>query len=411
MKLVIVPRGGFKTIEVNLNVKFGARDETTEIQTLDGWRSLPQGTAHFLEHRIFESKGEHLSKYFAQRGATINAGTGESGTNYYFSTIREFPELLKYFLHFIQDYHDTDTGIKKESGIILREYIRRYEGQRSKMNRMMLQTAFPNSHLSRETLGNETTILNMKKRDLQLAFDQYYRPSNIALTIVGNVNVEQTVALVTSIEEAYPYRDPLPSRKLNENIHITGKAYFHESKFEINIPENHFYIKFIPHQHETGYETNQRKNTIMNYVRKLLLNSNSPLYLSWQKKGLLTSSLTSSQYSSDDYYWLFKYEAHTQSPQDLFEALKTLFNQTWDDVTLKPLFTTIKNSLIGGVYTETDNLYDLADSVVDQAINNEPYLYYLTLLNNTSFEDVKAFYERGIIFDLHYFHFTPIKSL
>jgi hypothetical protein len=135
------------------------------------------------------------------------------------------------------------------------------------------------------------------------------------------------------------------------------------------------------------------------------------LYLSWQKKGLLTSSLTSSQYSSDDYYWLFKYEAHTQSPQDLFEALKTLFNQTWDDVTLKPLFTTIKNSLIGGVYTETDNLYDLADSVVDQAINNEPYLYYLTLLNNTSFEDVKAFYERGIIFDLHYFHFTPIKSL
>ncbi len=410
MKVVILPRPGYHSIETNLFVKFGSKDETHSLKVDSAWQTLPQGVAHFLEHRIFESKGEQLSTYFANHGATINAGTGTTETQYYFSTIRDYPELLQYFLTFIQTYQDTDDGVKKEAGIIHREFVRRYESQKSQIQLKMMKTTYPNHHLSQEILGVESTILNMTQKDLALAFRHYYRPSNLTLAIVGQVEVESTLALIEKIEEAFPYLEPLATRANPERVAIEPKAFFHELSFDITIEEDHFVMKFSPDQAKDGYETNQRERLKFSLMRKMLINGNAPLYLRWLKEGLLSSSLSGTHYHLEDSYFLMMYEVHTKQPHLFFEALQTLFNEPWDDLVMIPLFEGIKNAMIGSAFQDTDSLKGLVNQIIDHAANDEPYLTLLSVLPTITYEEVKALYQRKHSFELHFFHIIPRKA-
>ena len=407
MKVVIVPRPGFHSIETILHVKFGARDERHPIHVEKEVYPLPQGTAHFLEHRIFESKGEQLSKYFAEHGATINASTGTTSTQYYFSTVRDYPELLRYFLTFIQTYEDTEEGVSKEAGIIHREFVRRYESQKSQIQLAMMKISYPDHHLSKEILGVESTILNMKKADLALAFRQYYRPNNLTLCIVGNIEVESTLALLDSIEHGFPSSEPLEVKHHPEAISISQQAFYHELAYDITIEEHHLTIKLTPENSQAGYEVIHRDRLKFSLMRKLLLNTNSPLYLRWQQEGLLSSSLNGSQYHLEDSYVVMMYEVHTKQPQKFFEAVQKLFNESWDDTVMKPLFEGYKHALIGASFQDTDNLQGLANQIIDHASNHEPYLTLLSVLPTITYEEVKAFYQTPRRFETHFFHVIP----
>ncbi len=407
MRVVIVPRTGFHSVETILHVKFGSKDERNAIHFQNDWITLPQGTAHFLEHRIFESKGEQLSKYFAKHGASINASTGTTSTQYYFSTIRDFPELLHYFLNFIQTYQDNEEGVKKESGIIHREFVRRYESQKSQIDLMMMKTTYPHHHLSQEILGTESTILNMNANALAIAFRQYYRPGNLTLSIVGDVEATTTINLIEAIEKAFPRVDPLPIQVNPENTNISNDVFYHEASYDVTIAEDHVYLKFHPYTKVNGYEHNRKILLLFGIMRKMLLNPNAPLHLRWQKEGLISSALSGTHYSLEDSYWMMAYEVHTNQPRAVLEAFKHLFREPWDDGIMKPLFEGIKNGMIGAAYQQTDNLESLANQIVDYAAQEEPYFTLLSILPSIQYEDVKEFYAQPRIFEIHFFHIIP----
>jgi len=407
MKVVLLPRPGFHSIETILHVNFGARDERHPIKTETDWHTLPQGTAHFLEHRIFESKGEQLSKYFAEHGANINASTGATATQYYFSTIRDFSELLQYFLNFIQTYQDTEDGVKKESGIIHREFVRRYESQKSQILRDMMKIVFPDHHLSKEILGVEATILRMTQADLALAFRHYYRPSNLTLTIVGNIEVDKTLALIEKIEQGFPSINPLEIKQIPETIVIKSQAFYHELTYDITIEEDHVYFKFNPLTRKQDYSFKQRQILRFGLMRKMLLNVNAPLYLSWLKKGIVSSSLSGTHYNLDDSYCMMMYEVHTKTPKAIFEAFQKMFEEPWDDGIMKPLFDGIQHAMIGAAYQDTDNLEGLAHQIIDHAAHEEPYLSILSVLPTITYDEVKAFYQEPKSFEIHFFHIVP----
>jgi predicted Zn-dependent peptidase len=407
MKVVLVPRREFQTIETILQVNFAAKHEMNAIHTPLGWQTLPQGTGHFLEHRIFESKGEQMFRYFSEHGATINAQTSLTSTQYYFSTIRDFPELLTTFLNFIQHYDENEDGVTKEAGIILREFVRRYESQDAKMSQMMIDKTFPNHHLSKEILGKESTIQAITKDHLTLAHRQYYCPSNLTLTIVGNIDVESTLKLIENIEHSISNVQPYPGDLFIEDTSISGRHTYHEASFAISVPEDHFYLKLMPTRKEDGFVNNYRESLLFNIVRKMLLNTNSPLYISWNKAGLLESSLTGGVYILEGSYWVLIYEAHTKQPQAFYEEVKKMFTHPWNDAVMKPIFEDIKKLLLGSSYKEINSLSGLASSIVENAALNQPFLISLSVIPSITYEEVKAHYQSIRLFDLDFFHLVP----
>jgi predicted Zn-dependent peptidase len=410
MQVVLVPRPEFVTTKTILQVNFGSKDEAHTIQTPKGNKTIPQGTAHFLEHRIFESKEENLSRFFANHGASINASTGTESTDYYFSTLGSFETLLSYFLNFIQSYQDDEEGIKKEAGIIEREFIRRYESQGSQIRKKMIQTVFPNHHLGKEILGTLDSIASITKEDLALTFTQYYRPNNLVLTIVGNVDIASTISLLETIEKAFPSFEGYPIIKVKEDTLVTGVRQRHDLSYAISAIEDHFYIKIQPYSLLEGVEKNEKDSVLFAFVANLLFHVNAPLYTSWKEQGLLESTLSGDVYNTADSYWMMQYRAHTKKPKALYQALMHVFDHPWDDKVMSEMFSTFKKAMMGKSYRSINDLSNLAEIIVGDATEKSPYLNRLKIVKDITYQDVKEFYKNLSTFDLHYFHIEPIKK-
>ena len=407
MHVVIVPRPDYVTIKTILQVKFGSKDELDIIQTHHGDKKIPQGSAHFLEHRIFESKEDNLSLFFAKYGASINAGTGKTSTDYYFSTIGSFDILLTQFLNFIQSYQDDEAGIQKEAGIIEREYIRRYESQGSQMKREMIQIAFPNHHLEKEILGTLKSIPSITKEDLALTFKQHYRPSNLVLAIVGNVDVNKTMDMIEAIEEAYPSFEGYPVMKAKENIDVVGLRQYHSLSYAISAVEDHFIIKIPPFKATDGVEVNEKKSVLFALVASLLFDVSAPYYHALKAQGLLETTMPGDVYHIEDSYWMMMYKAQTNNPDALYNALQGVFDYPFEDAVMEPIFNTFKKSMMGRSYRSINDLDNLSNIIVGDAAEKSPYLNRLKILKEITYQDVKDFYLNLFIFDLHYFHVEP----
>ena len=88
--------------------------------------TVPEGIAHYLEHKLFEGEdGDAFSKY-AKTGASANAFTSFDRTCYLFSCSDNFYENLDILLSFVQSPYFTKENVEKEQGIIGQE-IRMYD--------------------------------------------------------------------------------------------------------------------------------------------------------------------------------------------------------------------------------------------------------------------------------------------
>jgi hypothetical protein len=87
-----------------------------------------------------------------------------------------------------------------------------------------------------------------------------------------------------------------------------------------------------------------------------------------------------------------------------------MFNESWDDDVMKPLFEGHKHALIGASYQATDDLEGIANQIIDHASKNEPYLSLISILPTITYEEVKAFYQTPRNFETHFFHIIPKSS-
>ena len=85
------------------------------------WHDTPAGVAHFLEHKMFDTKDGNALQDLAANGASPNAFTSSAITGYYFESTEKFEENLKILLSFVSEPWFTPESVDKEQGIIGQE--------------------------------------------------------------------------------------------------------------------------------------------------------------------------------------------------------------------------------------------------------------------------------------------------
>ena len=89
---------------------------------LDGqWHDTPEGVAHFLEHKMFDTEDGNALQDLAANGASPNAFTSNAITGYYFECTEKFEDNLKTLLSFVSIPWFTPESVDKEQGIIGQE--------------------------------------------------------------------------------------------------------------------------------------------------------------------------------------------------------------------------------------------------------------------------------------------------
>lgn len=204
LTVCVLRRPGFHTKTAWVTTHYGALDSTfvppggEEIK-------VPDGIAHFLEHKMFESPQGDAMDLFSELGADTNAHTTWTHTAYYFNTTQNFEQCLDVLLNMVQEPYFTDETVEKEQGIIEQE-IRMYldnPGWRSNMN--FLECVYAEYPVRIDIAGTVESIHQINKDLLYLCHKTFYHPSNMVVFVGGDVDPAKVIEQVRQNFDRHGY--------------------------------------------------------------------------------------------------------------------------------------------------------------------------------------------------------------
>ena len=181
-----------------LAVNYGGIDRQF---TLDGvHHDTPAGVAHFLEHKMFDTPdGGNALTALSARGASPNAFTATDTTAYYFSCTNHFAENLQTLLEFVSVPYFTEESVDREQGIITQE-IRMGEDEPNRaLYYGMLEAVYPNHPIRHRIIGTAKSIGEITPDTLYACHRAFYRPSNMVLCCVGDIDPQEVTAIAQQV--------------------------------------------------------------------------------------------------------------------------------------------------------------------------------------------------------------------
>ncbi len=182
-EVVVVVMPGFSSAFAVLATRFGSIDDR-----LPDGRRLPAGTAHFLEHVMFQKETGDLFDVFEARGAASNAYTTFHHTAYLFACTHDLDENLATLLESVARLEVDAPRIERERAIIGQE-IALYADDAAWRAAFGLYRALYRAHPVRDDIvGDRASVARIRRPLLQAAHAAYYAPGNLVLAVAGDVD-------------------------------------------------------------------------------------------------------------------------------------------------------------------------------------------------------------------------------
>ncbi|EEI23866.1 MAG: pitrilysin family protein [Lentilactobacillus hilgardii] len=194
LTVYLQPKKGFEKSIAILGVNYGSVDTDFSINGTPV--SQPAGIAHFIEHKMFDKKDYDVFELFNKTGASANAYTSFTKTNYLFSTTEDLRDNLLILLDFVQKPYFTTEKIEREKGIIDQEINMYLNDPDNRIYFQTIQDLYPQSPLSEDIAGTVDSVSKITLADVQRAYETFYRPDNMSLFITGRVNPEETLSWI-----------------------------------------------------------------------------------------------------------------------------------------------------------------------------------------------------------------------
>ena len=276
---------GFSTVEALFGAKYGSINTRFKTADSDEYIDVPEGIAHFLEHKLFENEDCDVFDLYAQTGANANAYTTFDHTTYTFSTSGDYKKPLEILLTFVQNPYFTQETVDKEQGIIAQE-IKMLDDSPERRCFFNLLKAMYKNHPIRIDIGG--TVESIKKINADLLYDCYktfYNLHNMTLSVAGNVDEDE---VIRACDE---FLIPVEDKKLDSFFDDEpDEVYKREvvEHFSVGMPI--FNIGFK----SKGFRGRElvKMETAAAIVMQMLFGNISPLY-----KDLLDSGLINSNFS------------------------------------------------------------------------------------------------------------------
>ena len=292
LSIYVMKKEGYKSSYAIFGTAFGSADNhyiTADNQEV----TLPDGTAHFLEHKLFESEEKDAFERFSQTGAMANAYTSFDRTCYLFQCSSNFYTNLETLLDFVQSPYFTEQTVEKEQGIIGQE-IKMYEDSPEWQATMgVLAALYENCAVNKDIAGDVKSIAEITPETLYSAYNGFYNLNNMVLSVVGDVEPDKVLEVcdrVLKTSERTPAKSIIASEPLNSFKKKSVK------KMQIGLPVFAFGYK-EPHS-----EIKSLKEKILTVIlNQILIGNMSPLYQSLIEEGLINDEFESEYFTSRNY--------------------------------------------------------------------------------------------------------------
>ena len=282
LRINIVPKRDYAKSYAFFATRYGGMD--TRFCLNGKWLDTPAGIAHYLEHKMFDTKEGNALQELAKNGAEPNAFTSNAITGYYFDSTTHFEENLEILLSFVSIPYFTEESVAKEQGIIGQEIRMIEDNPDWQIYTRMMKALYAASTARTSIAGTVESISHITAETLYDCHKAFYTPSNMVLTVVGNVDPVHVVDIARRIlpREGGP---AIPRDYGTEPAQVAEK----ETKLamEVSCPQFLTGFKCTPAEDGEGY---MRQSLIGDMACDILLGDSSPLYLRLYDRGLINTS-------------------------------------------------------------------------------------------------------------------------
>lgn len=378
LKIYILEKPQYNSAYAVFGTKYGSIDNCFSV---DGEKvTVPEGIAHFLEHKLFESEDGDAFTRFAETGAAANAFTSFDRTCYLFSCSDRFYENLEILLDFVQSPYFTEQTVKKEQGIIGQE-IRMYDDSPDwRVTFNMLGAMYKNHFVKIDIAGTVDSIAEIDDKLLYRCYNTFYNPSNMFVCIAGNVSTEKVLSVI---------KGAIKETKQAELIRIgcdepdeIQRSYVSQ---KMSVAQPMFCFGFKERVEKPERTVKEKLATAL--LAEIAAGDCSPLYKKLINDGLINDEFGFEYFTGNGYACLM-FEGESSDPVRVSEEIKAELERIRKDGIDKKLFSAIRCGMYGDAVRAFNSVEGIAMKLVDCAMLDYGLFDELKYLKSITAEDV-----------------------
>ena len=379
--VMVVPKKNVTKKYIIWGTNYGSNDSQFIVPGENEITTVPNGVAHFLEHKLFEQEnGTNSLDVLTALGVDANAYTTNDHTAYLFGGTDNFYEALDEFMDYVQHPYFTDENVEKEKGIIGQEIMMYDDYPEWRVYINVLNAMYHENPIKIDITGTIETVNKIDKEILYKCYNTFYNPSNMLLVICGDFKPEEIIEEVKNrlvdkkqigeIKRIYPDE---PETIVKEKI---------EQKLEVSEPLYMIGIKDKPNNAKTS-EEKVKKHIAIQALLNLIFGRSSKLYQRLYNEGSIYG-LPSLDYEFGNTYSHILITGQSSNPEKVFQEFKNEVAKFKKDGINKEDLERIKKMMYGDYVREYDDVADISRNILSdyfKGINSFDYLEEIQGIN------------------------------
>ncbi|MFD2628450.1 EF-P 5-aminopentanol modification-associated protein YfmH [Oceanobacillus kapialis] len=355
--------------------------------------TVPEGVAHFLEHKLFEKEDRDVFADFSKQGASPNAYTSFTKTAYLFSATNHIEKNVETLLDFVQDPYFSEKSVEKEKGIIAQE-IKMYDDQPDWQSFMgTIKSMFKEHPVNVDIAGTVDSINTITKDDLYTCYNTFYHPENMVFFLAGNFAADSMMDLIERNQQAKSFEkmDGLNRVFPNEQMEVAQKET--KQTMEVSVPKCTIGIK-------ESISSLSKEDFIK---RDILLDMIMDHYFS--KGGDFYQELYHAELIDDSFFYETNLErnfgytligSNTQDPEAFASKVKEMLRTTQNNGLAEEDFTRMKKKKIGQLLRAMNSLEFIASKYTHYHMLGIDFFNLIPDIQALKLEDANAFLKQWI---------------
>ena len=382
LKMLVYPKENYASAYVIFGTKYGSIDTQFKLAEDSDYTVVPEGIAHFLEHKLFESEELDAFERYAKTGANANAYTSFDRTCYLFSCSKNLDKNLEILLDFVTHPYFTEATVQKEQGIIGQE-IKMTQDDPSWASLFTLLEAMYKEHpVKIEIAGTVESISHITADLLYKCYNTFYNLSNMVFCAVGNADVDTVLSVADKVlkkqEPIKIERRFFPEPKNVNSEYVEKRLAVASPIFSLGFKEN-----------ISTPERSTREIIISQLLLDVIAGPTSPLYNKMLAQGLVNTSFDS------EYFFGYGYSAvlftgESENSKAVAEMIKDEIKKLQKDGISEEDFQRVRKKLYGRVVMAFNDVDEIANNMIASSFAGESVFEDAEILNSLTLQEVNS---------------------
>lgn len=385
LKAFVIPKKGYSKKYATFATHYGSINNEFVVPGEKEAIRVPDGIAHFLEHKLFEQKDGSVMDKFSALGSSPNAYTSFNQTVYLFSCTEKFDENFQLLLNYVQNPYITDESVEKEKGIIGQEIQMYQDDPEWRVFFNLLQAFYRENPVRIDIAGTIESISQINKEVLYKCYNTFYHPSNMVILVVGDVDHEK---VFEQVEESIKIKQEKPEIKriFPEEPDTVFKNYV-EAKLAVATPI--FQAGFRDNISEVKGIEALRREVAVKILLNMIMGRSSALYNELYNEGLINSTFDY-DYTIEESYAYSMFGGESPDPEKvrdrIVQAIKDIQRNGLD----RNSYDRIRKAMTGRFLKQLNSVERISHTFMSVYFKGVTIFDYFDVYDKITFEYVNS---------------------